>query len=135
MTKKKIALEIFTWVFTLLVAALMLRAGITKFDPHSWWVRGFRNWGYPDWFRYTIGVVEVACAILLLWPRTASYAATVIIAVMIGAAGTLAHAGLLRGLDAPIGFTIFCTAIAFIRWPRRLRFGASLPVAERHAET
>jgi hypothetical protein len=62
--------------------------GWAKFSDSSGWARAFRIWGYPDWFRVTIGVAELGAVLLLLWPRTAAIGAAVIICVMLGGMGT-----------------------------------------------
>jgi uncharacterized membrane protein YccC len=43
---------------------------------------------YPIWFRMLIGVLEVAAAARLVWPRTAAFGAAIIILVMLGGMGT-----------------------------------------------
>lgn len=63
-------------------------AGLAKFDDGSGWSRAFAHWGYPVWFRMLVGVVELAGAVLLLWPRTAAYGAACIAVIMLGGMGT-----------------------------------------------
>ena len=72
-------------------------AGSHSFAPQAWnkmsetsgWAIAFRHWGYPAWFRITIGVIEGLAGILLLWSRTAIVGAVLIIVVMLG--GTATH--------------------------------------------
>jgi uncharacterized membrane protein YphA (DoxX/SURF4 family) len=84
----RIGLEVVLWTLTAWLAFVFVRAGFAKFDPTSGWSTAFAHWGYPVWFRVLIGVVEVAAAALLLWPRTASWGAMLIVAVMLGGMGT-----------------------------------------------
>ncbi len=37
------------------------------------WAAAFRHWGYPDWFRVMIGVLELAGVVLLTLGRTAAF--------------------------------------------------------------
>jgi uncharacterized membrane protein YphA (DoxX/SURF4 family) len=62
--------------------------GWSKFNDASGWAGAFRHWGYPDWFRVTIGVVELSAVVLLLLGRTAALGAILIIVVMLGGMAT-----------------------------------------------
>ena len=84
----RIGLEVLLWVLSVMLILVFVRAGWAKFDPGSGWARAFAFWGYPVWFRLTIGVLELAAALLLLWPRTAAYGAAVIVVIMLGGMGT-----------------------------------------------
>ena len=84
----RIGLEILLWVLCLQLVLVFARAGWAKFDPSGGWAKAFALWGYPVWFRILIGILEIAAALLLLWPRAAAYGAAIIIAVMLGGMGT-----------------------------------------------
>ena len=77
-----------TWLPAILLVLIFARQGWAKFNDSSGWAVAFRHWGYPDWFRVTIGVLELAGVLLLLLGRTAAFGALIIIAVMLGAWGT-----------------------------------------------
>ncbi len=77
-----------TWLPAILLVLIFARQGWAKFNDTSGWAAAFRHWGYPDWFRVTIGVLELAGVLLLLLGRTAAFGALIIIAVMLGAWGT-----------------------------------------------
>ena len=117
----KTAKEVVIWILTVLLVLMFLNAGIRKFPESGGWTKAFRSVGYPVWFRIAIGVIEVAAALLLLWPRTASYGAAAVIVVMIGAIATVAIAHWpLRGM-IPGAVCLVVGAIIFAaRWPRRL---------------
>ena len=85
---RRIALEVLLWILAAMLIMVFVRAGWDKFDPTSGWARAFSFWGYPVWFRVLIGVLEIAAALLLVWPRTAAYGAAIIIVVMLGGMGT-----------------------------------------------
>ena len=86
--RRKLAIEVVLWVFSLFLAWVFIRQGMAKFDETSGWARAFRGWHFPVWFRVMIGALEVAAAVLLLTPRTALAGAAIIIVVMLGAMGT-----------------------------------------------
>jgi putative oxidoreductase len=77
-----------TWLPAILLVLIFARQGWAKFNDASGWAVAFRHWGYPDWFRVTIGVLELAAVLLLLVGRAAALGALVIIVVMLGAWGT-----------------------------------------------
>jgi uncharacterized membrane protein YphA (DoxX/SURF4 family) len=77
------------WIPALLLVLIFVPQGWSKFFDDSGWAVAFRHWGYPDWFRVTIGVVELAAVALLLAGRTAAFGALLLIAVMLG--GMVTH--------------------------------------------
>ena len=77
-----------TWLPAVLLAFIFVPQGWAKFSDTSGWAVAFRHWGYPDWFRILIGVVELSAVVLLLSGRAAVVGALLIIAVMLGAMGT-----------------------------------------------
>jgi putative oxidoreductase len=76
------------WIPALLLVLIFVPQGFSKFSDTSGWAIAFRGWGYPVWFRVTIGVVELLAAALLLWGRTAVIGAALIVCVMLGGMGT-----------------------------------------------
>jgi len=76
------------WIPAILLLFIFVPQGWAKFSDTSGWATAFRVWNYPDWFRVTIGVIELSAALLLLWGRTALIGAGLIICVMLGAMGT-----------------------------------------------
>lgn len=78
-----------TWLPTLYLVFVFAPQAWNKLSETGGWAIAFRVWGYPAWFRITIGVIESLAAVLLLWSRTAIVGAALIIAVMLG--GTATH--------------------------------------------
>ena len=76
------------WIPALLLVLIFARQGWSKFFDDSGWATAFRHWGYPDWFRVTIGVTELTAVGLLLLGRTAAFGALLIIIVMLGGMAT-----------------------------------------------
>jgi putative oxidoreductase len=77
------------WIPAILLVLIFAPQGWSKFFDDSGWANAFRHWGYPDWFRVTIGVVELSAVLLLLSGRMAAVGASLIVAVMLG--GMLTH--------------------------------------------
>jgi len=80
--------EAVLWLMAIFLAYVFSRQGLAKFSASSGWATAFRAWHYPDWFRITVGVVEVAAAALVLTPWTALAGGVLIVGVMLGAMGT-----------------------------------------------
>lgn len=117
-----VALEVLLWALSLLLISVFIRAGWAKFDDASGWARAFNNWGYPVWFRVLIGVIELAAALLLVWPRTAAYGAVLIIAVMLGGMGTHVFVeNRPARVTSELGQLIFSSIVLAGRWRRRIR--------------
>ena len=87
-TVVKVAGAIGRWLPAILLMLIFAPQGWAKFDDASGWALAFRHWGYPDWFRMAIGVLELAAVLLLVVGRTAVFGALVIIVVMLGAWAT-----------------------------------------------
>src|SRR6267143_1974563 len=68
-----------TWAPAILLMLIFIPQGWSKFSASSGWATAFRHWGYPVWFRETIGVTELLAAALLLSGRFAAFGATLII--------------------------------------------------------
>ncbi len=109
------------WLVTLAVALPMMLAGGTKFLPGGMWPELFTGWSYSIPFLYLIGVLEVGGAIALLVPRFATYAATLLAAIMIGAVYTLVANPGEMGVTPPTVNVVLLTIIAFARREQRWR--------------
>ena len=121
-TARRIALEVILWAVSLRLVMVFASAGWAKLDPASGWARAFATWGYPPWFRMSIGGMEVAAAFLLLWPRAAAYGAAIIIVVMLGGMGThvfVEHRPS-RVASELVHLVFACTVLAG-RWQARIR--------------
>jgi uncharacterized membrane protein YphA (DoxX/SURF4 family) len=84
----KAARVIGTWLPAILLVLIFVPQGLAKFDDSSGWARAFRFWGYPDWFRITIGVLELLAVLLLISGRAAVLGAMTIMVVMLGGMAT-----------------------------------------------
>jgi uncharacterized membrane protein YphA (DoxX/SURF4 family) len=79
------ALNITFWILQGLLAAAFLVAGTAKLASSQMQVAIFEKIGLGQWFRYLTGGLKVIGAILVLIPRTAGFAATLLGMTMLGA--------------------------------------------------
>jgi hypothetical protein len=82
-------------------------------------VEVFEQVGFGQWFRYFTGSVEVAGALLLLWPVTTGLGAVMLLAVSIGAA----VAQLLVLHEDVIHAIVLAVPLAAIAWFHRDQLG------------
>lgn len=75
-------------IVTGLLALIFLLSGGAKLLGLEFEVHAFERWGYPVWFMYFTGAVEVVGAVALMIPRLASVAALGLSGVMVGAVAT-----------------------------------------------
>jgi putative oxidoreductase len=70
------------------LALIFFASGAAKLAGLEFEIAAFENWGYPLWFMYLVGVIEVSGALLLLLPRLSGLAAGGLALFMTGAVGT-----------------------------------------------
>jgi uncharacterized membrane protein YphA (DoxX/SURF4 family) len=109
------------WVLTVLLAALFLFAGGMKLSSAEQIASDFGRFGYPVWFSYIVGLVEVGGALLLFSARTAAYAAGALIVIMAGALYSHLSAGDSAGqIMTPVVVGLLLGVIAFTQRPARV---------------
>ncbi len=103
--------DILFWLFSLYYTLMFVDHGWKKFDPEGFWSGAFERWGYPTWFMFFIGFLEVAGGLLILVPKVNGYGAVTLATVMLGAFTTrLIHGmGLVDGVS--IAFYMICMLI------------------------
>jgi uncharacterized membrane protein YphA (DoxX/SURF4 family) len=106
------------WIVSAVVAAAFVFFGSGKLMGSEMYVQGFEKWGYPLWFMYLIGALEVVGGIALLVPRIASYGALALAVVMLGATFTHLASYEYTSLLMPLVFLGLHLLIAWGRWPR-----------------
>lgn len=99
------------------IAGVMILMG--KFTPQ------FLAWGYPGWFVYIIGVLEIGGAVGLYHHK--SYGTSTLLLAVIGAGAVLTHVGHHEGLVAPLP-AIFLLLTSFALMYLNAKHRASLPV-------
>ena len=106
------------WTLTALEALTMGLSGLVKFFGPTW-VTMFEGWGYARWFTYVVGVAEVGGAVAILLPRIASYAALMLLVIMLGAIWTELTRGPQLGPLMPTIHIVVLSTILIARWRGR----------------
>ena len=114
------SLSIVLWVLQVLLALLFAMAGVVKVigDPAT--VEMFATIGIGQWFRYLVGVLEIAGAVGVLIPRLSGLAALGLVCLMVGA--TLTNVFVLGA--SPLLTIVLLLVGAFVAWGRWPRTGA-----------
>lgn len=80
--------NITAWIITALLVFGFIFSGYLKVTGNPEMVNGFKQWGYPWFFMYVIGVAELISAVGLPFRKARPWAALTLIIIMIGAIGT-----------------------------------------------
>jgi hypothetical protein len=85
----------FTWkgLLVWLLAGFFLIGALGNIFASGEISADYARWGYPDWFHYLTGLLELSCAILLVAKPLRFWGALLSVAVMLAAAGTVALHG------------------------------------------
>lgn len=104
----------FTWktVLAYLLAAFFLVGAVGNILALGQIADDYARWGYPDWFHYLTGTLELITSILLLRMRTRLWGALLGAAVMAAAAGTVLMHGEFTHAIAPAAVLAICLLVA-----------------------
>jgi uncharacterized membrane protein YphA (DoxX/SURF4 family) len=109
-------LRYLVWIPQVALALAMGGGGLAKVFGDSAMVTMFDDIGAGQWFRYVVGLLELAGAIGLLIPRLAVLAALCLVGLLAGAAVT--NVALLEAAPViPLAFLVVAAAIAWFRRP------------------
>lgn len=89
-------------VLCVLLGIFFIVAGGAKLMGSPSQVEHFAQWGYPIWFLYLTGMIEVGGGICLFLPKTQWYGIGVLSFTMVGAALTHLMAGEMGAVPVPI---------------------------------
>jgi uncharacterized membrane protein YphA (DoxX/SURF4 family) len=109
-TKNSIA-----WVLTALLAFAFAGSGITKLLGVEMQIKNLESWGYPLWFRFPIGLSEIAFAIALLIPKFRLIAIYGVFVWTIVAVITHLQAGQLNMIVPSLLFSVIAGVIIFLK--------------------
>ena len=73
------------WVLSIVLALAFVGAGSAKLLSAPMMVAEFALFGYPQWFLYVVGTLEVLSAIFFLIPRLRPVATAIVLCIMVGA--------------------------------------------------
>jgi putative oxidoreductase len=106
--------NIITWILAVILALAFIGAGITKLLGAEMQIKNLESWGYPLWFRFPIGLIEIALAIGLVIPGFRKITVYGIFTWTIVAVITHLQAGQAKMIGTPIFFSVFAAAILFL---------------------
>ncbi len=86
----------------IVLGAMFVMAGGAKLMGEHSQVEHFALWGYPSWFLYVTGLIEVAGGICLFIPRTQFYGIVILSITMVGAALTHLKAHEMSAFPIPL---------------------------------
>lgn len=105
------------WIITILPAGMLLMSGVMKFlEPTPQVVEGFDHLGWDLRLALALGILEVACTILYLFPGTAVLGAILLTDYMGGAIATHVRVGDDFFIQAGIGVLVWLGL--YLRDPR-----------------
>jgi len=101
------------WVAQVILAFQLASGGALKLVGDASMVDLFTTIGAGQWFRYAVGVIEVAGAVGLLIPRFRGLAALGVSALLVGATIT----NILIGVQPwfPLSFLLLAATVAYVR--------------------
>ncbi|MDX5895413.1 DoxX family protein [Rubrobacter radiotolerans] len=78
-------MRVVLWILQILLAITFVMAGLAKVFSDQAMVEMFATIGIGQWFRYLVGVLELAGAVGVLIPRLSGLAAIGLLCLMVGA--------------------------------------------------
>jgi uncharacterized membrane protein YphA (DoxX/SURF4 family) len=106
--------NIITWILAGILALVFIGSGITKLLGVEMQIKNFQSWGYPLWFRFPIGLIEIAFAIGLVITKFRKLTIYGIFIWTIAAVITHLQAGQANMIAGPILFSVLAAAILFL---------------------
>ena len=109
------AVQVALWALQILLAIMFAMAGLAKVFGDQAMVGMFAIIGIGQWFRYLVGVLEIAGAVGVLIPRFSGLAALGLMCLMAGATATnifVLHASPL----SPIVLVVVSALVAWGHW-------------------
>ena len=103
-------------ILTIVLAVFFVLAGGSKFVGMQLdWAQNFDHWGYPGWFLYLIGIVELIGAAFLVIPSIAIFGAVVLGTIMFGAFWTHVANGEVPGMIVTIVLFVLFVSLGRLR--------------------
>ncbi len=103
------------WLLSLYLIYDFLPRAFMKLSGPDMLFQAFAGWGYPTWFVYVIGAVELIAPLMLLVPRIAKFGAAILAVLMLGVIGTHVMADQMAAIGAPIMLLVMSVAVLLLR--------------------
>ena len=106
-------IKVALWV---VLGVMFIAVGGAKLMGNHSQVEHFAQWGYPLWFLYLTGMIEVGGGICLFIPKTQFYGIVVLSMTMVGAALTHLRAGEMGAFPVPVVLLCLLLMLAWTMW-------------------
>ena len=108
----------FNWkqVLAWLLAAFFVVGGLMNIFASPDIVADYESWGYPGWFHYVTGALELTAAALLILPGTRLAGGILASFVMAAAAGTVLANGEFSHALAPLAVLSVAAVVSYLAW-------------------
>lgn len=113
------------WILSILPCLLLIFSGVAKLTQAAPVLEGFTHLGYPTSIALGLGIVELACTLLYLIPRTSVLGAILLTGYLGGATATHLRIGEPFWQPVLLGVVIWLGI-----WLRDLRLRALIPLRE-----
>jgi hypothetical protein len=111
------------WIISALPVLMLLFSGATKLAKPAFVIEGFTRLGWDDKLALGLGIVEIACAIIYIVPRTCVLGAILVTGYLGGAIATHVRIG-----DQFIAPVVLGVLVWGGLWLRDARLRALLPI-------
>ncbi len=106
-------IKIALWV---VLGGMFIMAGGAKLMGEHSQVEHFEQWGYPIWFLYVTGLIEVGGGLCLFIPKARFYGVVVLSVTMVGAALTHLRAHEMSAFPVPL---VLLVLLIMLGWTMR----------------
>ena len=111
-------------VFPLVLAAFFVVGSLSNIVAPRSIVEEYLKWGYPHWFHFVTGSLELMTALLLARARTRLWGSALGCTVMLAALATVAVHGEYGHGVAPLVVAILSIAVGRLAWRKRFAAGS-----------
>lgn len=111
-------------VLPLVLAAFFVVGSLSNIVAPRPIVEEYLKWGYPHWFHFVTGSLELMTAVLLARARTRLWGSALGCTVMLAALATVAVHGEYRHGVAPFVVATLSIVVAWSAWRTRLAAGS-----------
>ncbi|CAN5162072.1 hypothetical protein BH23BAC1_BH23BAC1_28040 [soil metagenome] len=107
--------KIMAWIITGLLSLAFLFSGIAKITGQEFYVTGFIRWGYPLFFMYVIGILQILGVVGLYLKKFRFWAALGLAGIMAGAVATHVVSQEAEVIIGPALLMVLSIALAWLR--------------------
>ncbi|MBC8752470.1 hypothetical protein OKW43_007408 [Paraburkholderia sp. WC7.3g] len=112
-------------VLPLVLAAFFVVGSLSNIVAPRSIFEEYLKWGYPHWFHFVTGSLELMSAVLLARARTRLWGSALGCAVMLAALATVTVHGEYGHGVAPLVVATLSLVVGWIAWPKRLAAGST----------